>query len=144
MIYVLIAVALVLAFLGYLVWPGAGLGVHQNLPVSDRQIDFRVRFGSLAAKMLRKSKSANHHFVLFGVIHVADFDLTAAQFCHELYHVLREKQLGIAHVWRYLTSGKFRTVEETEAEEFQKGWRTNAELLHLLGTLNNYGAQKRG
>lgn len=128
-----------LGFVAYLVWPWAGQGWNTRLKMATPMPKFRVRFRSLAARWLRKSASANHHFVLFGVIHVADSDLTPAQFCHEMYHVLREKKLGLAHVWRYLTSRTFRETEEREAEEFQRGWWDDPVVLSTLKLINDAG-----
>lgn len=138
-------VALLLAFGVFLVWPGAGLGVHESLPFADKRLDFRVRFGSLLARWLKKDASANHHFVLFGVMHVADYDLTEGQFLHELWHIMREIQLGwLKHVGRYLTRKEFRVQEERDAEGFQQRNRGVEKVLRLLDRLNQYGVQKRG
>lgn len=131
---VLIAIILaLLAFVGWLVWPGAGIGLTWA-SAPGGPISLRVRRRSLLPRLLGSDGCA-----VLGVVHIAGATVSPYLLAHECCHVIRAKRSPVGYLLRYLTSGSFRAREEQECTTFGLEWRTSSWMISRAQLLSGGG-----
>lgn len=104
----------VLGFIGYLVWPGAGLGfIWVTAP--GGALKYRIRRQSLLPQILGSDATC-----LFGVVHVGAQSISGYLHAHELCHAIQARRMGgwFAFLFQYLTRPATHKRLEDEAFTF--------------------------